>query len=197
MQGVPWESVDERTLKISKYSQKLWLEFLLKHDVVVCVFMYVCCWLANDDCLWYGRAPVLVALALIELGMKYEDAVELIRQWVTHRVLLLLLLLSYVCSNKCWRRLKFTHSVCMPFPTNRQLSWQLAVWHSSCFVRRINKVTLCWAWLVLGWVNVFGQVYHLGGICWCERLADGWGTTATTRVPMLRIGERPREWTRG
>lgn len=27
-----------------------------------------------------GRAPVLVALALIEAGMKYEDAVELIRQ---------------------------------------------------------------------------------------------------------------------
>jgi len=27
-----------------------------------------------------GRAPVLVALALIEGGMKYEDAVELIRQ---------------------------------------------------------------------------------------------------------------------
>lgn len=26
-----------------------------------------------------GRAPVMVALALIELGMKYEDAVELIR----------------------------------------------------------------------------------------------------------------------
>ncbi|KAG8240074.1 hypothetical protein J437_LFUL019581 [Ladona fulva] len=27
-----------------------------------------------------GRAPVLVALALVELGMKYEDAVELIRE---------------------------------------------------------------------------------------------------------------------
>lgn len=27
-----------------------------------------------------GRAPVLVALALIELGLKYEDAVEMIRQ---------------------------------------------------------------------------------------------------------------------
>jgi len=27
-----------------------------------------------------GRAPVLVAIALIEAGMKYEDAVELIRQ---------------------------------------------------------------------------------------------------------------------
>merc|ERR1712168_640297 len=27
-----------------------------------------------------GRAPVLVATALIELGMKYEDAVELIRK---------------------------------------------------------------------------------------------------------------------
>ena len=26
-----------------------------------------------------GRAPVLVGVALIELGMKYEDAVELIR----------------------------------------------------------------------------------------------------------------------
>jgi len=24
-----------------------------------------------------------------------------------------------------------------------------------------------------------------------------WGTTAATRVPRLRIGERPREWTRG
>ncbi len=30
-----------------------------------------------------GRAPVLVALALIELGMKYEDAVELIREYVS------------------------------------------------------------------------------------------------------------------
>lgn len=27
-----------------------------------------------------GRAPVLVALALMEAGMKYEDAVELIRK---------------------------------------------------------------------------------------------------------------------
>jgi len=29
-----------------------------------------------------GRAPVLVALALIELGLKYEDAVQLIREYV-------------------------------------------------------------------------------------------------------------------
>lgn len=27
-----------------------------------------------------GRAPVMVALALIELGLKYEGAVELIRE---------------------------------------------------------------------------------------------------------------------
>lgn len=27
-----------------------------------------------------GRAPVMVAIALIELGLKYEDAVEMIRQ---------------------------------------------------------------------------------------------------------------------
>lgn len=29
-----------------------------------------------------GRAPVLVALSLIELGLKYEDAVALIREYV-------------------------------------------------------------------------------------------------------------------
>jgi len=34
-------------------------------------------------------------------------------------------------------------------------------------------------------------------VCWCERMADGWGTTATTRVPGLQIGERPWQWTRG
>lgn len=28
----------------------------------------------------FSRAPVLVALALIECGMKYEDAVQFIRQ---------------------------------------------------------------------------------------------------------------------
>lgn len=27
-----------------------------------------------------GRAPVMVAIALIELGMKYEEAVETIRE---------------------------------------------------------------------------------------------------------------------
>ncbi|ESO03476.1 hypothetical protein HELRODRAFT_157129 [Helobdella robusta] len=33
-----------------------------------------------------GRAPVLVALALIELGMKYEDAVALIREYYRRAV---------------------------------------------------------------------------------------------------------------
>lgn len=32
-----------------------------------------------------GRAPVLVALALIELGLKYEGAVELIREWAFYQ----------------------------------------------------------------------------------------------------------------
>lgn len=31
-------------------------------------------------CIYSCRAPVLVALALIESGMKYEDAIQLIRQ---------------------------------------------------------------------------------------------------------------------
>jgi len=33
-----------------------------------------------------GRAPVLVALALIELGLKYEDAVQLIRECVPNNI---------------------------------------------------------------------------------------------------------------
>lgn len=38
--------------------------------------------LANPklNTLFFTRAPVLVALALIECGMKYEDAVQFIRQ---------------------------------------------------------------------------------------------------------------------
>jgi len=43
------------------------------------------------------------------------------------------------------------------------------------------------------WVSAFS------GVCWCERLADGWGTTstATTHISRLWIGECPGEWTRG
>lgn len=33
-----------------------------------------------DKSILFCRAPVLVALALIESGMKYEDAIQLIRQ---------------------------------------------------------------------------------------------------------------------
>jgi len=29
-------------------------------------------------------------------------------------------------------------------------------------VRRMNEVTVHWVQLVLGWVTVFGQVYHHG-----------------------------------
>jgi len=29
-------------------------------------------------------------------------------------------------------------------------------------VRRMNEFNARWAWLVLGWVTVFGRVYHLG-----------------------------------
>lgn len=52
-----------------------WFELLktrFKEDPSCCVAVHCVAGL--------GRAPVLVALALIELGMKYEDAVELIRK---------------------------------------------------------------------------------------------------------------------
>ena len=39
---------------------------------------------------------------------------------------------------------------------------KLVVWHSGSIVLRVNEVALRWARLVLGWVTVFGQVYHLG-----------------------------------
>ena len=38
----------------------------------------------------------------------------------------------------------------------------LAVWHSVSIVRLMNEVAVRWARLVLGWVTVFGRVYHLG-----------------------------------
>jgi len=39
-------------------------------------------------------------------------------------------------------------------------SWRLGVVVSG--VRRMNEVIARLAWLVLGWVTVFGRVYHLG-----------------------------------
>ena len=40
------------------------------------------------------------------------------------------------------------------------LGWRLGVVAS--VVRRMNGVTVHWARLVLGWVTVFGRVYHHG-----------------------------------
>jgi len=37
----------------------------------------------------------------------------------------------------------------------------LAVWHSGSIVCRMNEVTLRQVRLVLGWVTIFRQVYHL------------------------------------
>jgi len=35
-------------------------------------------------------------------------------------------------------------------------------WRNGSVVRRTNEVALRWVRLVLGWVTVFGRVYHLG-----------------------------------
>ena len=40
------------------------------------------------------------------------------------------------------------------------LGWRLGVVAS--VIRRMNEVTVHWARLVLGWVTVFGRVYHHG-----------------------------------
>ena len=41
---------------------------------------------------------------------------------------------------------------------SRSIGWRLGVMAS--VVRRMNEVTVHWARLVLGWVTVFGRVYH-------------------------------------
>jgi len=38
------------------------------------------------------------------------------------------------------------------------VAWQRGV--AVSVVHRMKEVTLCWAQLVLGWVTVFGRVYH-------------------------------------
>ena len=43
---------------------------------------------------------------------------------------------------------------------NCTVCWRLGVVAS--VVRRMNEVTVHWARLVLGWVTVFGRVYHHG-----------------------------------
>ena len=53
-------------------------------------------------------------------------------------------------------------SVLATQPGRRHLFYMLAVWRSGSVVRRMNEVALRWARLVLGWVTVFGRVYHLG-----------------------------------
>ena len=57
-------------IRIQSISLFLFQEF--DEDAEVCVGVHCVTGL--------GRAPVLVAVALVELGMKYEDAVELIRK---------------------------------------------------------------------------------------------------------------------
>ena len=44
--------------------------------------------------------------------------------------------------------------------TTTTTSWRFGVVAS--VVRRMNEVTVHWARLVLGWVTVFGRVYHHG-----------------------------------
>lgn len=59
----------------------------LTKDHLVLLYVYFrmlflhACYVVNSLILTAGcRAPVMVALALIELGLQYEDAVDMIRQ---------------------------------------------------------------------------------------------------------------------
>jgi protein tyrosine phosphatase type 4A len=55
-----------------------------------------------------GRAPVLVAIALIEAGMKYEDAVEMIRE--ARRGAINAKQLQYLSEYKSQKRLQFSQN---------------------------------------------------------------------------------------
>jgi len=70
---------------------------------------------------------------------------------VTHSKVLIL---RWNTGISCWMKTtKPTYSVYL-------LGWRLSVVAS--VVRRMNEVTVHWARLVLGWVTVFGRVYHHG-----------------------------------
>lgn len=61
--------------------------FLIKHTRIQKVQKTAklhCLFLCNIslNVFFFCRAPVLVAVALIESGMKYEDAIQFIRQYV-------------------------------------------------------------------------------------------------------------------
>jgi len=48
----------------------------------------------------------------------------------------------------------------MNYKTYR-LTYQVAVWLSGNTLVLPDEVTLHWAWLVLGWVAICGQINHL------------------------------------
>ena len=83
--------------------------------VCACACMHVCacvnvCVTVHHCIISYSRAPVLVAIALIENGMKYHDAVDTIRRSVyylhvytctdvyTHMRQIILHVHVYICS---------------------------------------------------------------------------------------------------
>ena len=53
-----------------------------------------------------------------------------------------------------------THQLCVLLSAKTRQGWRRSVVVS--VVRRVNEVTLRRARLVLGWVTVFGRVYHHG-----------------------------------
>jgi len=58
------------------------------------------------------------------------------------------------------RTVATSHRSLYTHDTLTAISWLLG--HSGSIICHINKVTLHWARLVLGWMTIFEQVYHLG-----------------------------------
>jgi hypothetical protein len=107
---------------------------------------------------------VMVALALIELGMKYEDAVDFIRQWVLQPVHLMYWYDTRMARYSSWQN-------------KRRFCSDSGVWHSR--LQDICTLFSCCIWIIRQWfvnqtcIHPQGKEWR-GDLDWGSAILDHW-----------------------